>query len=203
MPTYSMSRALGHDPKLLEVIEIPFVEAAPLSCQPENWLVETSLKAGSWKSHGMIEWNDIGHFIDKRVEFWHDTSSGRRRVSVGFPERMKAPASLYLIKPDKINSVAVWTERNTYPGAAKPTKRKRELSIMYQGTVHEFAIEDPKFSDKHYPQFPGVDQPTKVVTLPKPDETLLCVSLTGPWYGYHYKIAAGIFEPPPVKAKDQ
>src|SRR5436190_9291503 len=46
---YLMSLALGHDPKLLEVIEIPFLKAAPLSCQPENWLIETPLKPKTWK----------------------------------------------------------------------------------------------------------------------------------------------------------
>jgi hypothetical protein len=116
-------------------------------------------------------------------------------VTAGFPEKMKTTASLYLIKPDKILSVSVWSERNTYPGAEKPTKRRRVFAIKHQEHLHDFEIEDPKFADKYYPKFPSVDESAKVIKLAKPGETLLCVSLAGLWYGYHYKIAAGIFEP--------
>src|SRR5262249_4185476 len=62
---YQMSQALGSDPKLLEVIEIPFSGAVPLSYQPENWLIETPLKKGSWKSHGMIDWDQAPTLLDQ------------------------------------------------------------------------------------------------------------------------------------------
>jgi hypothetical protein len=200
---YQMSLALGHDPKLLEVLEIPFAEAAPLSCQPENWLIQTPLKPGSWKSHGIVEWDEAQALIDQAPEMWHDPGQENRRVAEGFPEKMKKPSSLYFIKPDKINTVSVWTEHNTFPGAARPTKRKRVFSVTHKGHVHDLEIEDPKFADKYYPNFPGVNEPPTVIRLAKPKETLLCVSLTGPYYGHHYKIAAGIFEPPLKKEQGQ
>src|ERR1700722_2550931 len=68
LSAYQMSRALGHDPKLLEVIEIPFSKAVPLPYQPENWLIETPLQPGSWKSHGMIEWEDAPSLLDRKPE---------------------------------------------------------------------------------------------------------------------------------------
>jgi len=194
LSVYGMAQALGHDPLLLEIVEIPFSEPVPLAYQPENWLIEKPQK-GSWKSHGMFPPEEVPSLLDKKPELWHDPAATARRVREGFPEKMKSTASLYLIKPDKIHSVSVWTQRNTYPGAEKPTKGRRVFSITHQGHLHEFEIEDPKFSDKYYPKFPGVDEPTKVIKLAKPEETLMCVSLAGIWYGYHYKIAAGIFEP--------
>lgn len=199
--TYLTSLALGHDPKLLEVIEIPFLKAAPLSCQPENWLVETPLKPKTWKSHGTIAWEDAPSLLDQKPEMWHDPNDEDRRVREGFPETMKKTASLYFIKPDKINTVSVWSEHNTFPGAAKPTKRKRVFSVTHNGQVHDLEIEDPKFADKYYPNFPGVNDSAIVMKLSK--ETLLCVSLTGPFHGHHYKIAAGIFEPPAKKEREQ
>jgi hypothetical protein len=201
LSAYQMSRALGNDPQLLEVVEIPFSKAVPLPYQPENWLIETPLKPGTWKSHGMIAWEDAPSLLDQRPEMWHDPADEDRRVRKGFPERMKVPASLYFIKPDKINSVSVWTEHNTFPGAAKPTKRKRVFSVTHNGHVHDFEIEDPKFAEKYYPNFPRVNDPAIEITLPK--ETLLCVSLTGPFHEHHYKLAAGIFEPPAKKDKGQ
>lgn len=195
LSVYGMEQSLGHDPHLLEIVEIPFSEPVPLSFQPENWLVEKPQK-GSWKSLGMFDQDEVSSLLDKEPEFWHDPQGSARRVKEGFPEKMKTPASLYLIKPDKILSVSVATERNTYPGAEKPTKRKRIFSIKHQGNFHDFDIDDPKFAEKYYPRFPGVDEPTRVIKLAKPEETLMCVSLAGLWYGFHYKIAAGIFEPP-------
>jgi hypothetical protein len=200
---YQMSQALGHDPKLLEIVEIPFSEAVPLPFQPENWLIERPLKAGSWKSHGMIEWNEATSLLDQNPEIWHDPTDDDRRVREGFPEKMKLPASLYFIKPDKINSIRVWTHRNTHPEATKPTKGRRVFSVTHKGHVHDFEIEDPKFAEKYYPQFPGVDDPAKVIRLASPEETLLCVSLAGRFHGHHYKIAAGIFEPDAKRDKGQ
>jgi hypothetical protein len=197
-----MSLALGHDPKLLEVIEIPFLEAAPLCWQPENWLI-AQLKPKTWKSYGTVDWEEAPALLDQNPEMWYDPTDEDRRVREGFPEKMKKPASLYFIKPDKINTVSVRTEHNTYPGAAKPTKRRRVFSVTHKGHVHDLEIEDPKFADKYYPNFPGVNDPATVIKLPNPKETLVCVSLTGPFYGHHYKIAAGIFEPPAKKDKGQ
>ena len=36
VPLYFMTRALGHDPQLLEIVEIPLDRAVPLPDQPEN-----------------------------------------------------------------------------------------------------------------------------------------------------------------------
>lgn len=194
---YRMSQALGHDPELLEVIEIPFAKAVPLPYQPENWLVETPLKADTWTSHGIFDWEVTPALLDKNPEMWYDPTDENRRVREGIPEKMKKPSSLYFIKPDKINSVSVWTEKNTFPGAEKPTKRKRVFSLTHNGRAHDFAIEDPKFADKYYPNFPTVKDPATVIKVSK--ETLICISLTGPFLGHHYKIAAGVFEPPAKK----
>jgi len=109
---------------------------------------------------------------------------------------MAKPASLYLIKPEKIQSIRAWAEHNTYPGATSPIKRKRVLSIQYGGLSHECDIDDPVFGEKYFPQFPSVNDATMDIKLAKSGETFICVSLTGSYYGHHYKIAAAFFEPP-------
>jgi hypothetical protein len=191
---YAMTEALGHEPQLLEIIEIPFSEATPLPFQPENWLIEKPEK-GSWKSQGMFPREKTDLLVDESPEFWHDPQGSARKVKEGWPQKMKKTASLYLIKPDKIHSVGVWTQRNTYPGAEKPSQKRRVISATHQGHLHEFDIDDPKFAEKYYPKFPGLGEPKIDIALAKPQETLLCVSLAGLWYGYHYKIAAAVFEP--------
>ena len=192
---YKMSLALGHDPALLEIVEIPMAKEVPLPDQPENWLIETPSK-GTWKSHGKMARENLAALLDKPEKLWNDPSTTTRRVKSEYPQKMKNPASLYLIKPDKIQSISVWSEPNNYPGAY-PVKRRRVLSIRHANIAHEFDIDDPLFAKKYYPRFPSVREPTKVVSLGKPEETIICVSLTGSFNGYHYKIAAAFFEPEP------
>lgn len=131
----------------------------------------------------------------KPGELWHDPSADARRVKEGFPSKMGKPASLYLIKPDEIESIRVWSEHNTYPGAAFPVKKKRVLRIQYRAVSHECDIDDPVFSEKYFPKFPSVNDGVMNIKLTKPSETFICVSLTGSYYGHHYKIAAAFFEP--------
>ena len=196
IPYYPMCQALGHNPSLLEIIEIPFKAQASLDYQPENWLVELPLKKASWISRGRFDWDNISSLVDAPPELWNDPSERLRRVKEGFPSKMKIPASLYLIKPGKIEGVKVWSESNAYPGASSPTKRKRVLTISYAKQLHECDINDPVFAQKYYPHFPTVNQPELEIDLMKPKETIICVSLTGPFRGHHYKIAAAFFEPP-------
>jgi hypothetical protein len=190
---YKMSLALGHDPALLEFVEIPMAKAVPHLDQPENWLIEAPSK-GSWKSHGKMKREHLELLLDKPKKLWHDSNTTARRVRSEFPRKMEKPASLYLLKPDKIESISVWSEPNNYPGAY-PVKRRRVLRIQHASVLHELDIDDPIFAKRYYPKFPSVKESAKDIALAKPDETVICVSLTGSFNGYHYKIAAAFFEP--------
>jgi hypothetical protein len=195
VPLYSMTRALGHDPKLLEIIEVSLDLALPLPNQPENWLLDKSFEAGSWKSVGHFEWEQRSVLLDTPPALWSDPASGSRRVKEGFPRTMQEPASLYLVKPEKIGSISAWSEPN-HPSASYAIKKRRVATIRYAGVWHECDIDDPSFAERYYPKFPSVNEPAIQVRLSKPDATLVSLSVTGAYYGYHYKIAAAFFEPP-------
>src|SRR5437667_9985565 len=62
-----MNRSLGREPRLLEVIEVPFERPVPLPDQPENWLVDTSQ---SWNSLGDFPWSDVDGLIDSPPMMW-------------------------------------------------------------------------------------------------------------------------------------
>ena len=175
---YSMKLALGHDPELLEIVEIPFERTAPLPDQPENWLIQKPSK-DAWKSLGKMKWRDLPALVDEPKELWTDPSTTLRRDKDGFPRKMAKTASLYLIKPDKIESIRVWSENNNFSGAAYPVKKKRVLTIRYADVLHECDIDDPVFSNKYYAKFPSVNQANLEINLAKPKDTFVCVSLTG------------------------
>lgn len=192
VPTYPMTKALGHDPQLLEIIEIPLGSAAPLPDQPENWLLEQSFAVGSWKPVGYFEWDQTSELLDKPPELWNDPTTGPRRVKEGFPREMRVPASLYFVKPEKIGSIRVWTDHNPY--VERGTKKHRLARIRYAGVWHDCNIDDPNFAERYYPKFPSLSEPAIEVQLSKPDATLVSLSVTGAFRGYHYKIAAAFFE---------
>jgi hypothetical protein len=188
-----MKAALGHEPKLLEIVEIPLASPVPLPDQPENWLIDAN---GLWRSIEVMPWEQVHLLIDRPPQVW-DEGRGWRRVSKGYPRRMPHPASLYLIKPQEIVTLEVWSE----PHPRKPApalKRHRLAKTRYAGVVHEFDITDPSLADRYFPSFPAVKDGRREITLHSPIETLICVSLTPEFEdtGYHYKIAAAFIEPP-------
>jgi len=198
VPVYGMRQALGRDPNLLEILEIPLDRVASLPDQPENWLLVTPLRAKSWKSLGRFQWAETPLLLDAPQQLWSDPGSGPRRIKEGYPRAMPEPASLYLVKPDKIESIRVWSEPN-HPSAEYGVKKRRVARIRYAGVLHECDIDDPDFAARYYPKFPSINDPPVEIKLARPDATLVCVSVTGAFRGHHYKIAAAFFEPPPKR----
>jgi hypothetical protein len=193
VPEYSMSLALGHLPRLLDIIEIPFVRYAPTPDQPENWLLDIPIKPNTWQFRGLFDSKEIKSLIDEPAEIWDDKTDSRRVVA-GYPQKMSKPASLYLIKPEDILSISIWSEPNPFE-PTKPIKRHRQAIIRYAGTSHSLDIDDVAFADKYYPKHPAPHDPPISVKLKNPKETLVCVSLTPEYRGKHYKIAAAFLEP--------
>ena len=129
--------------------------------------------------------------MDNPATIWND-HSGARRVKAGYPQRLDKPASLYLIKPESIQSIRIWTESNPFG-----EKRRRRVIIRYAKESHEFDIDDIDFAEKYYPKFPKLGDASITPKLQNPAETIICVSLALEHVDhYHYKIAAAFFEPP-------
>jgi hypothetical protein len=58
------------------------------------------------------------------------------------------------------------------------------------------SLTDPVASQEYANIFPAKDEPAKEVTLPHGDNYVLCVSLTPPFKGIHYKVVATILQLP-------
>jgi hypothetical protein len=185
-----MEEFLGREPALLEIIEVPVTGPVALPDQPENWLIDPKRK---WRRVDRMDWSQVGALVDRPRQVWDD-GRGWRHVAPGFVQRMTKPASLFLIEPQEIVSIEIWSEPNRFPPPA--TKRRRLAKLRYGGIVHEFDIDDPVLADRYYPRFPGLNAGRQTIALRCPSDTLACVSLTLPYRGKHYKIAAAFIEPP-------
>jgi hypothetical protein len=73
-------------------------------------------------------------------------------------------------------------------------KMRRLLHVEHHGIEHLFSIDDPLFTEKHriYERV-RAGETIKEAIVPRPK--ILVVSLTPPFHGFHYKIAATIIEP--------
>jgi hypothetical protein len=194
VPESQMAFAMGRLPRLLEIIEIPLEKPVPMRDQPENWLITMPMQAISWKSRGFFAWHEVQRLLDKPDGLWNDHSDARR-VKSGYIPKMRQPASLYLIKPERIQSIKIWAA----PSQFEPTgvRRRRRAVLVYAGVTHELAIDDTDFENKYYPIFPELNAPPFCPKLRNPQETLICVSLALEHLDhFHYKIAAAFLEPP-------
>jgi hypothetical protein len=194
LPEAEMAFAMGRLPRLLEIIEIPLARPVPMRIQPENWLIEMPVQPVSWKSRGMWNWNEIQRLVDRPDGLWNDHTDPRR-VKSGYAATMRRPASLYLIKPQRILSLKAWSTTNRFDPTG--VKRRRQAVLVYGGAVHELAIDDTDFENRYYPVFPELNAPPVCPKLRNPQETLICVSLALEHLDhFHYKIAAAFLEPP-------
>jgi hypothetical protein len=188
-----LHRALGREPSLLELVEIPLEGPCPLPHQPENWLLS---RTSDWRLHGCLEHGKVPALLDHPDQLWGDHW---RYVEEGYPQQMAQPASLYLIQPDAIGPLRVWAEEAINEQGQPYERHRRRVAICYRGRWHEFDITDPQLQARYYPKLPGKNDPDLAIQVRSPQRTVVCVSLTPVWKGRHYKIAAAFLEPPESK----
>ncbi|MEI6702266.1 MAG: hypothetical protein WCL71_01860, partial [Deltaproteobacteria bacterium] len=114
---------------------------------------------------------------------WGPSSATSRRV---IPQANIK--TLRLVKPKGACHVTAYREET-------PTgiKHRRLLHIEHQGLIHQFSIDDPYFSVRHNLSPLAVGERDVRIDL-DPSRTIVVTSLTKPFKGYQYKIAATIFE---------
>ena len=71
--------------------------------------------------------------------------------------------------------------------------RRRRALFLYNAREYEFSLTDPEM-DRICSPFPKPQDGVETVELDRGGECLLCVSLTAPFNGYHYKIVATVIE---------
>ena len=180
-----MLEQLGREPRLLDVVDVPLEGIVPLPDQPENWLM---VRRAPWRDRGTLPMEELPKFLDHPLQLW---GTHKRDVEAGYVETMGEPASLYFIEPEVVGPVRAWTDKNLNESGSRIDKQHRRISLKYRRTFHEFTVTDPLLQTECYPDIPlhGEDPLSVDVSLGGP--TYVCISLTPPWHGKQYKIAAG------------
>ena len=155
--------------KLLQKVTIYLSNPDPLKNQPENYLVSDK----KWTLSGSINRIGVKSYLDTPDSLWIDGENQNDRVAYNLIETKKLQIiqSLYLIAVEKIH--IYWKDRAQWN--QNPQRRGK---FIYNNIEYDLALTDPNF--ENYEEQNLLDK-------------YLCISLSGQFNGFCYKIIASIF----------
>jgi len=171
----------GGDPRLLDVIDVPVLEARPMRLQRENWLLDPKRR---WEFVRRACPSELGQLEDPPAPLWVDgySSSNGLNDMVPLDNVSGLRDSLRLIWVDDLElSVSVpWN---------KPAVRAR---FRYQKTDYGIRVTDPAYEERY------LEMP--VGEYPIGGRFITASLVEPPYHGYYYKLIAAIVDPEPGAA---
>jgi hypothetical protein len=167
----------GDDPKLLDIVDIPMIEAMPHAHQIENHLIDSQQH---WVKRGELDWNGIGPAIEKfGAALWVDGYSSYNGLNDRIPEDQIANigGSLTLVEPDKL-VISVAPEFNQ--------KRKVRAHLSFGNQAYILMVTDPVI-EKQY--LAGEDGDFEI------SAARVCISVGEPYQKFCYKLVAAVIKP--------
>ena len=171
----------GSDPRLLDILDIPLLEARPKEYQQENWLLDPD---SYWQRVDRASWSDLERIADPIMPLWIDgfhTYNGRNDT-ISLADAAALTSSLQLIR---VNSLTLSVFK---PGEAFGNpKRRVQGRFIHRETEYWLWVTDPSYERAY---------------LAKPDgdyeigESFLTVSLGEPYNNACYKLIAAIMQQP-------
>lgn len=166
--------------KPLDCVKIRFSGAANDPYHPEDFEIVTTSK---WEQDGFMTNEVFACLPDESGDLWGGGSAISRKV-----EPKEGIKTLRLIKPKGACHVTAYRDDTPWG-----IKHKRLLHIVHRGITHQFSIDDPSFSARHNLSPSSVGDREVRIDL-DPSRLIVIASLTKPFQGFQYKIAASIFE---------
>ncbi len=184
---YALSQ--GGVTHVLDVVDIPLLGRRDDPGQPENWVIDEN---ADWSKVEVYSTSGIHGLAETPADLWLEAGGRPDRISVDLQGSRDPQSSLVLIAPQDFR-VRMWREHNPFRGY---TQKKTRAVFEYNQQRYALSITDPVFSSNHCAQHPQQEGKVLEITPPCGDQCLLCVSLTPPFQGYHYKVVATVLELP-------
>lgn len=167
----------GSTVQLLDIIELACIEDRPCGHQTENVLIHAGYR---WRKVNSASWNTILDLVDPAADLWVNGYSTHYNHNNRVPEARldECDGSLRLIALDDMLLHA--TQKSTYPGGSKPVVYAR---FEHQGQDYQLDVTDPEWVQACLDQGPGLYSVGPAVA---------CISLTGAFQSYAYKLVASI-----------
>ena len=161
-------------PKLLDVVRVPFLMAAPMGHQTENWIVDTKYL---WTKTGHVPWRNLDKLTDPIADLWtvgHGTAL-KRNDMVGIAHASTFDHSLRFVK---LSGVRISVE-----DAFRTPVRAH---FTYNGSPYGLKVTDPNTRRKYREMGYGCHEV---------GDCYATISLAKPFKRNCYKLAAAIIEP--------
>jgi hypothetical protein len=169
----------GSDPRVLDVMNVPLLEARPKDYQQENWLLDPD---HYWQKVTRASWSDLERFAEPVSPLWIDgykTYNGRHD-RIPFAQATGLTSSLRLIRVDRL-TLSVFK-----PGEAFGNpKRRVQGRFIHSGTEYRLWVTDPAYEREYLAKSDGEYEV---------GESYVTVSLGEPHDGAIYKLVAAIME---------
>jgi hypothetical protein len=164
---------------VLDVIDVPVLEARPRTFQSENWLLDPNFY---WTKVSCLNANDLTDYVDNEGPIWLNVGSTRAGLNDEIPvdEANRLTSSLTLVHVPAVG-ISVFT-----PGAAFGNpKRRVQARFRLGGVDYWLWVTDPTYERRYLAQENGEYEL---------GPSYLTLSLGEPYGGYVYKLVAAIIE---------
>ncbi len=130
----------GGEPQLLDIIDIPLVEARPDGCQQENWLLDPNTR---WTRVRRFPESDLDQLLDPVESLWIDRTSARRSLNDRVPQSQehKFRTSLRFIRVDEL---VLSVSYSRYKGS-----RQVRGQFRHAGESYDLVVTDPVVKDSY------------------------------------------------------
>ena len=165
------------DPRVLDIIQVPLIEARPKDYQQENWLLDPQLY---WAKRGTLGWADLSSLQDRRGPLWINGNSSYN----GLNDRIPLVQAIQLRSSLKLIHVGSLELKVFVPGEAfGNTKRRVQARFAFDGVDYWLWVTDP-IVERQY-----LAEPDGEYTVGK---AYLTISIGEPYQDYCYKLVATV-----------
>lgn len=164
----------GQDVKILDIVQIYFIQPLPQPHQKENHIIDESYY---WHQMESLSWSDVITLIDNPNSLWCNGFSSYSGINDRVPVGQEDGISLFLIKPSTINLIV----GNKAPQFT--SKRSVRCEFIYKHDSYCLSVTDPVVERAYLAKDDG---------LYSIDNCILCISLGDQCTGYYYKLVAAI-----------
>ena len=172
----------------LDVIEIGLEKPTHDPDHPEDWQIDPNTP---WRKAAVVSKAHMPQLCDDAEDLWGNDSAIPRKVPAGYVPTMANPSTLRLITPSAPCIVRGFMEDRK--DGRGPRLRVR-LEIPHGDTIHAFDVKDLAFIARYGIKEHVLQYGKFQLRYPEPAKVAFCLSLTPPFNGFQYKIAAAIIE---------
>lgn len=170
----------GGEPHVLDVVDIPVLNARPVGFQSENWLIDDRHR---WRKIGVVEWKDLSQMEDHSEALWVNGRKSWEGINDRVP-LVDAEALSDSLRLIKVDGLRITVSKPYDPRSSHIALRGR---FRYNGDEYALRITDHESEkialDMGYGEYPVHG------------ERFLTVSLGGAYEGFCYKLIAAVIKP--------